>query len=554
MRCFAGYKQQALDELSGFIENMDSTVRLSFVKDSSTTGSGGSGGLRESSKDLSLSLLRERASTTFAPASFGMTLLDGGSGSGSGSQQAGSVGAGLSGADNKLNERNLAALGFNMTRSTKGTNSTNGSLLEVYAGGAGAGNDSARSSGGNGNGTAGINSGGSFYESFPSDEKAFRVQCLLKRAEWLREENAAFAEVLKTVQEARELAPDQYSVWHEWAVTNYNQLQKVDFIDYSMPIATGRSGGETRRDVRSFSMTSNTSSSSGGNSATRGTSNEAKQSESRDYSSFLNANSLRTTPQNRHAHVTGNDSSAASAGAVVATGGNGGALKNRPPRGEINTRESSGGSSSSLASQSQPLTSLSSQTTLGRDAAKKLKFSESTSKTTIVHGMTLANLVSVENKDAETEAMKYATEAIKGFVKSIIYGTGQPVANLLQDTLRLLTLWFSYGAKDSIFNLLKTELDRIAPQYWLRVIPQLIARMHVKSTKISELLRKLLIRLADSHPQALVCPISVALNTTHAQQKKMAQDVLKEMRRNKGNYNSIYLLFIANCARTNGLF
>ena len=69
------------------------------------------------------------------------------------------------------------------------------------------------------------------------------------------------------------------------------------------------------------------------------------------------------------------------------------------------------------------------------------------------------------------------------------------------------------GSKDSIYNQLKIELDNIALENWLRVIPQLIARMHVKSSKIAELLRKLLIRLAAAHPQALVCPISVALNT-----------------------------------------
>ena len=42
----------------------------------------------------------------------------------------------------------------------------------------------------------------------------------------------------------------------------------------------------------------------------------------------------------------------------------------------------------------------------------------------------------------------YIVEAIKGFVRSIVLGAGQPVANILQDTLRLITLWFSYGTKE----------------------------------------------------------------------------------------------------------
>ena len=58
---------------------------------------------------------------------------------------------------------------------------------------------------------------------------------------------------------------------------------------------------------------------------------------------------------------------------------------------------------------------------------------------------------------------------IKGFVRSIALGQGQPVANVLQDTLRLLTLWFKYGTKKGVHNILEGELDKISEDNWLSV-------------------------------------------------------------------------------------
>lgn len=124
-------------------------------------------------------------------------------------------------------------------------------------------------------------------------------------------------------------------------------------------------------------------------------------------------------------------------------------------------------------------------------------------------------------------------EAIRGFTRSINYGQEQSAANILQDTLRLLTLWFNYGSNEAVYDVLKIELDTVSAEHWLLVIPQLIARIQMKSPEISGLLRKLLVKIADVHPQALVCPISVAYNTTHEQQRMVSAEVIVEMRRNR---------------------
>ena len=227
-----------------------------------------------------------------------------------------------------------------------------------------------------------------FPEFLPVSSSSLPVDCLLRRAEWIRYSNQGFLsndqrkDVLDTVDRARTLAPDQYRVWHTWAVTNYDQLNVS-----------------------------------------------------------LDINDL-------------------------------------------------GGGSMLSPGKSTMLT------------------------------------------DASGDTTTYAIEAIKGFSKSMTLGGKQGVNNLLEDTLRLLTLWFSYGTKNGVYDVLAEELNNVAPENWLGVIPQLIARMHVRAPEISILLRKLLIQVAITHPQALVCPISAALNTTNHQRKLSATAVMVEMRKN----------------------
>jgi serine/threonine-protein kinase mTOR len=125
----------------------------------------------------------------------------------------------------------------------------------------------------------------------------------------------------------------------------------------------------------------------------------------------------------------------------------------------------------------------------------------------------------------------YVVEAIRGFSRSIALGGHEGVAQTLQDTLRLLTLWFTYGTREGVYDVLSTELKSVAAEHWLGVLPQMIARMHVKTPEISNLLKELLIKVAISHPQALVYSISVALNTTNLQRRQIATEVMLEMKK-----------------------
>ena len=82
-----------------------------------------------------------------------------------------------------------------------------------------------------------------------------------------------------------------------------------------------------------------------------------------------------------------------------------------------------------------------------------------------------------------------------------------------------------------MFKITGTEIELVAPDCWLGVLPQLIARMHVRSPEIYKVLQSLLTKVGVTHPQALVCPISVARNTQNDQQKMVAIHVVNKMRK-----------------------
>lgn len=134
--------------------------------------------------------------------------------------------------------------------------------------------------------------------------------------------------------------------------------------------------------------------------------------------------------------------------------------------------------------------------------------------------------IELMNEEAVT---LHITQAISGFVKSITLGDGHSVANVLQDTLRLLTLWFSYGHDNGVHKTVEKGIKEIRVEVWLEVIPQLIARIDHHSPHVSVLLSSLLRRVAAAHPQALIYPIAVTSNTASDARRKAAESIVLEM-------------------------
>lgn len=130
-------------------------------------------------------------------------------------------------------------------------------------------------------------------------------------------------------------------------------------------------------------------------------------------------------------------------------------------------------------------------------------------------------------RDRENQlVLQYAVPALKGFFRSINLSQG----NSLQDTLRLLTLWFDYGQTAEVIDALNEGIRIIEINTWLQVIPQLIARIDTPRLFVGQLIHKLLSDIGKSHPQALVYPLSVASKSASQTRKSAANKILDSMR------------------------
>lgn len=72
---------------------------------------------------------------------------------------------------------------------------------------------------------------------------------------------------------------------------------------------------------------------------------------------------------------------------------------------------------------------------------------------------------------------------------------------MVQDILRLLTLWFNHGATAEVQMALQTGFAHVNINTWLVVLPQIIARIHSNNRAVRELIQSLLVRIGQSHPQ-----------------------------------------------------
>ncbi|EDQ92944.1 uncharacterized protein MONBRDRAFT_5087 [Monosiga brevicollis MX1] len=124
--------------------------------------------------------------------------------------------------------------------------------------------------------------------------------------------------------------------------------------------------------------------------------------------------------------------------------------------------------------------------------------------------------------------LQHAIMSIKGFFNSIALSD----ESSLQDTLRLLTLLFSYGHHSDVVQTFATGLSTVNIDTWLQVLPQLIARIQIKDGKIRGLLHELLLQVGRKHPQALLFPLTVAAHNHReaSARRDAAQVLLSRMR------------------------
>ena len=129
-----------------------------------------------------------------------------------------------------------------------------------------------------------------------------------------------------------------------------------------------------------------------------------------------------------------------------------------------------------------------------------------------------------------TNVKNHVIAAVQGFVKAVSYGTKRWSASVQQDTLNLLTCLFKYGELPEVAVSINDGLACITLETWLGVLPQLLARIQIKSPSIRATLHSLLIRLGAKHPQALMYPLSVLLKSPLLERKAAAESLMNSLK------------------------
>ena len=121
--------------------------------------------------------------------------------------------------------------------------------------------------------------------------------------------------------------------------------------------------------------------------------------------------------------------------------------------------------------------------------------------------------------------MKQLLGGVRALFKSISLSP-----HTLQDTLRLLGLWFENGGEKRVEEEVRRGFGMVSIENWLQVIPQLIARIHSPSKSTRSLLKQLLVRVGQVHPQALLYPLTVASKSPSPIRANEANELLDEIR------------------------
>ncbi|OAA40923.1 TOR kinase [Metarhizium rileyi] len=158
------------------------------------------------------------------------------------------------------------------------------------------------------------------------------------------------------------------------------------------------------------------------------------------------------------------------------------------------------------------------------------------------HAWALANFEIVQTLSARSESqlsradqtvlIEHVVPAIQGFFKSIALSVGSS----LQDTLRLLTLWFSHGGSTDVNAAVMEGISNVSVDTWLEVIPQLIARINQPNKRVQQAVHNLLADVGRAHPQALVYPLTVAMKSwQNSRRSRSAAQIMDSMRQHSAN-------------------
>ena len=124
----------------------------------------------------------------------------------------------------------------------------------------------------------------------------------------------------------------------------------------------------------------------------------------------------------------------------------------------------------------------------------------------------------------------HVVAAVNGFVNAISLGTVKWSASVQQDLLNLLTCLFRFGQVQDVAQVINGSIGNIAIEAWLGILPQLLARIHIKQPAVRSVLHPLLVKLGEAHAQAFIYPLAVLLKSPVAERKSAAQSLMNSIR------------------------
>lgn len=140
-----------------------------------------------------------------------------------------------------------------------------------------------------------------------------------------------------------------------------------------------------------------------------------------------------------------------------------------------------------------------------------------------------ANVNSMQQQSAalpHSVVIDHVVPAIQGFFKSIALTS----KSTLQDTLRILTLWFTHGGHSGVNAAVTEGISGVSVDTWLEVIPQLIARISQPNERVRHAIHNLLCEVGRAHPQALVYPLTVSIKSDTENRSRSATAIMENMR------------------------
>ncbi|CAJ1023013.1 Domain of unknown function (DUF3385)/FAT domain/FKBP12-rapamycin binding domain/Phosphatidylinositol 3- and 4-kinase/FATC domain containing protein, putative [Leishmania lindenbergi] len=125
---------------------------------------------------------------------------------------------------------------------------------------------------------------------------------------------------------------------------------------------------------------------------------------------------------------------------------------------------------------------------------------------------------------------RHLISCITSLFKSIQLCNDVPGSLVMQDVLRILSVWFANSGMREINEAVHYGVQVVADHVWLNVVPQLIARIGIEARYARAILTDLLIRVGSQYSHALIYPLTVAEKSPDVVRRHMAERVIMGMR------------------------